>query len=99
MTYVNEIAGAVIASAKSTMFPSGAIIVREKLASADSKTPELLAIMIKREKGFNPSANDWEFLVLNRDATKVQHREKKGDCQQCHAVQKDKDFVFRESGP
>ena len=77
------------------VYPVGAVIVREKLLTATSTTPEVLAAMIKRDKGFNPAANDWEFLVLNSDATKVQKREKTGSCQQCHASERDKDFVFR----
>ena len=80
-------------------FPSGAIIIREKLPNATSQSPELLAVMMKREKGFNTTANDWEFLVLNGTATKVERREKKGQCQQCHSSEKKKDFVFRNYSP
>ena len=81
------------------IFRPGAIIVREKLANANSKMPELLAVMMKHESGFNPAANDWEFLILNGGATNVQHREKTGSCLQCHASQKEKDFVFKGYSP
>ena len=48
--------------------------------------------MIKRKKGFNPAANDWEFLLISGDATKIKKREKTGECQSCHSTEKD--FVF-----
>jgi hypothetical protein len=73
-------------------FRPGAIIVREKLARPDSKTPRLLAVMIKRETGFNPPAHDWEFLIVNGEGTTIRKREKKGACFGCHQSQKD--FVY-----
>jgi hypothetical protein len=57
--------------------------------------PELLAVMVKREKGFNPKANDWEFLTVRGDAKTIVKRVKTGECQQCHSSQAKKDFVFR----
>lgn len=67
--------------------------MREKLKT-EAGPPELLTAMIKRQKGFNPAANDWEFLVLSGDATTIKKREKTGACQSCHASVSDKDFVF-----
>jgi hypothetical protein len=76
-----------------SVYAEGAVIVREKLKTEEG-SPELLTVMIKRKKGFNPAANDWEFLVLSGDATKIRKREKTGACQQCHDSVRDKDFVF-----
>lgn len=73
-------------------FKPGAIIVREKLKTPDTATPQLLAVMIKREPGFNPAAADWDFLVLNGAGTKIRKREKKGVCFDCHKSQRD--FVY-----
>ena len=67
--------------------------MREKLKT-EAGPPELLTAMIKREKGFNPAANDWEFLLISGDATKIKKREKTGACQRCHASASAKDFVF-----
>ena len=75
------------------MYAEGAVIVREKLRT-EAGSPELLTAMIKREKGFNPAANDWEFLLLSGDAKKIKKREKTGACQRCHASVSAKDFVF-----
>lgn len=89
-------------TAKKPSFPVGTIIVREKINATmlflndnDKRKPELLAVMVKREKGFNPQNKDWEFLVIDGAATKIQQREKTGSCQTCHAQQKADDFVFR----
>ena len=67
--------------------------MREKLET-EAGSPELVTAMIKRKKGFNPAANDWEFLLLSGDATKIKKREKTGACQHCHASVSAKDFVF-----
>jgi hypothetical protein len=82
-------------SEKIPNFPKGSVIVREKLLQATDQAPELLTVMVKREKGFNPAGGDWEFLVMNGAATKIQSRETVGSCQACHAKQKDQDFIFR----
>ena len=55
--------------------------------------------MIKREKGFNPAANDWEFLLVNGDSTKITKRQKTGDCQQCHASRTSRDFIMSDYAP
>jgi hypothetical protein len=69
------------------------VIVREKLET-EAGSPQLLTAMIKRTKGFNPAANDWEFLVISGDAKKIKQREKTGACQSCHESVSAKDFVF-----
>lgn len=76
-------------------YPVGSVIVREKLLTPSDTIAQLLSVMIKREKGFNSKANDWEFLVATGDASKFRKREKTGKCLNCHASQKDQDFVFR----
>ena len=94
VVYVNDVARAAMLSAKPTKFPAGSIIVREKLARADDAQPQLVAVMYKRARGFNPKANDWEFLMADGALTKIEERQKKGSCLHCHAVQRERDFVF-----
>jgi hypothetical protein len=91
---MNDLARVTARGESKTTYPVGAAIVREKLLTAASDTPEIVAAMIKREKGFNPAANDWEFLVINGSMTKIKKRQKTGACQQCHASEKQADFVF-----
>lgn len=96
--YLNDIARAVLTQSKPLVYPEGAVIVREKLETV-AGSPELLTAMIKRKKGFNPAANDWEFLLISGDATKIKKREKTGSCLSCHKSVKEKDFVFNSYSP
>jgi hypothetical protein len=91
--YLNDMARTSLTQSKPLIYREGAVIVREKLET-EAGPPELLTAMIKRKKGFNPAANDWEFLVISGDATKITKREKTGTCQSCHKSVSAKDFVF-----
>jgi hypothetical protein len=93
--YVNSIGQHALTLERSPRYPQGSIIVKEKLASADSTTPELLTVMIKRERGYNPASNDWEFLVVSGDTKTVLERGKLENCTACHASQRGSDFIFR----
>ena len=94
VVYANNLAQGAVVSNPPTMFPRGSIIVRERLAHADDPQPQHLVVMIKRQAGFNPAANDWEFLAIDGAMTKIEQRQKKGGCLDCHASQKDRDFVY-----
>lgn len=94
VVYANGLANDVLNAKDRMRFPPGSIIVREKLAKVDDEKPELLTAMIKRARGFNPKANDWEFLVIDGTMTKIIDRQKQGSCLNCHASQKKRDFVF-----
>lgn len=96
VVYVNSIARETMSAEPPSEFPRGSIIVREKLAATDNTKPQLLAVMIKRARGFNAAANDWEFLVVDGAMTKIRMRQKKGSCLNCHVSQKARDFVYPE---
>jgi hypothetical protein len=76
-------------------FPVGSIIVREKLLQAADIEPEVITVMVKREKGFCEKCGDWEFFVLEGNLNKVVKQEKAGSCQKCHTNAENTDFVFR----
>jgi hypothetical protein len=78
-----------------TSFPSGSIIVREKLLRADATEPALVTAMIKRERGFSTATNDWEFFVIDRGLTRIKDRDTVGNCASCHASAKATDWVFK----
>ena len=80
-------------------FPAGSILVREKLLTPTAASPVVLVVMIKQEKGFNPKANDWEFLTVSGDLKKMEKREKEGKCLACHASEAKNDFVFSYPAP
>jgi hypothetical protein len=90
---LNHIARIALSQSRPLIYPEGTVIVREKLES-EAGAPEVLTAMIKRKEGFNPEANDWEFLLISGDATKIKKREKTGECQSCHSSVSRKDFVF-----
>ncbi len=76
-------------------FPKGTVIVKEKLPEPLSQTPELLTVMIRREKGFNPESGDWEYAVFDGTGTKLEARGKLGNCQGCHLSKAKTDYIFR----
>jgi Cytochrome P460 len=93
--YVSLIGEYEMLKKKNPVFPVGTIIVKEKLDSPDSETPELLTVMIKRPKGYNPQVGDWEFMTLNGTATDITSRGKIESCQSCHIGYKQNDYVTR----
>lgn len=95
VVYVNETAQQAMLQQKKPNFLVGSIIVRERPSSPDSTTPQLVSAMVKRQKGFNSSSGDWEFLVAESSAGKTQMQEKKVNCLSCHENQRESDFVFR----
>lgn len=92
--YANDLAKAEFEK-QNPEFPVGAIIVREKRETATSETPQTVIAMVKREKGFSKKTGDWEFFAFSGADLKLQKRETKGDCAQCHKNVKDSDWVFR----
>ncbi|HEX8773358.1 MAG TPA: cytochrome P460 family protein [Pyrinomonadaceae bacterium] len=93
--YVNDLGRAAMLNEKNPKFPAGSIIVKEKLADRESSAPELLTVMIKREKGFNRASGDWEYMVLDGAGTKIEGRGQLQNCQACHLANPKTDYVFR----
>jgi hypothetical protein len=99
VAYANDIARGSMLSREPAKFSTGSILVREKLLTETAASPDVLVVMVKREKGFNPKASDWEFLTVSGDIKKIEKREKEGKCRQCHASEASNDFVFRYLAP
>jgi Cytochrome P460 len=93
--YVNDVARKPMFDQLNPFFPEGSVIVKEKLPDKTTQEPELLTVMIKRAKGFNPTTGDWEYMVVDGAGTTVQARGKLENCQSCHAGQPKTDYVFR----
>jgi hypothetical protein len=90
--YVNPVGEK--AMTKGGTFPVGSVIVKEK--HNGDKGPALLStVMIKREKGFNPTCGDWEFASLDASGQKITSQGKLEFCMKCHQDVPKKDFVFR----
>ena len=93
--FVNPLGREAMMTKRSPKFPVGSMIVKEKLGSPDSTTPEVLTAMIKREPGYNPESGDWEYLVLDGPATKIVEQGKLARCSGCHQSYQSSDFVTR----
>jgi cytochrome P460 len=93
--YVNDIGRHAMMEEKTPLFPQGSIVVKEKLTTPTSTTPELLTVMLKREPGFNPESGDWEYMVIDGMGKTVQARGKLENCQSCHLLEKDTDYISR----
>lgn len=94
--YVNEQGRRAMMNERKPKFPVGSVIVKEKLLPDKEGEPELLTVMVKRERGFNPESGDWEYMVVNGTGTKAEARGKLENCQSCHIPMKDTDFVYRD---
>lgn len=92
--FANSLAEQEIAKEK-PVFPVGSVIVREKLLNKDDTAPEVVTVMVKRQKGFSPKTGNWEFFVLDGKIENVQQRETVGSCSKCHTEAKENDWVFR----
>lgn len=93
--YVNEVGRRAMMSQAKPRFPEGSIIIKEKLLFKHDTVPELLTVMVKREKGFNRENGDWEYMVADGARTKIEGRGKLQNCQSCHAITSKTDYVFR----
>lgn len=97
--YVNDTGKDEMMHKKSPKFSVGTVIVKEKLSKAESDNPELLTVMIKREKNYNAEAGDWEFLTFNGDGTQTTARGKLESCQACHIAEEPTDYISRRYLP
>lgn len=92
--YASEEAFTILQEGEGRNFPTGSIIVKEKLLNPDDTEPTALGMMIKREAGFDPNAGDWEFAYWIQDGGFIEGNEALSNCVQCHHEQTTTDMVF-----
>ena len=97
--YVNELGRHAMMTERNPEFAIGSVIVKEKLLLDKKDAPELLTVMVKREHGYNPASEDWEYMVVNGAGTKIEARGKLENCQACHVSMKERGFVYRSYAP
>ncbi|MCW3051593.1 MAG: hypothetical protein JWN14_763 [Chthonomonadales bacterium] len=93
--YVNKTAEQAMMHQKRPAFSEGSLIVKERLARATSSAPEMLTVMHKREKGYNPACGDWEFLTLDGAGKQTTAQGRLQNCESCHSEWKQTDYVSR----
>jgi hypothetical protein len=76
------------------VYPQGTVILKQKSRDGAGTKTVLFTGMLKREKGYNAEIGDWQFFVLDSDATTVTTGNTRS-CVQCHAPFHDTDFVSR----
>jgi hypothetical protein len=76
------------------LYPRGTVILKEKFADAAGTKPLLFTGMLKCDTGYNTEAGDWQFFVLNADATTVTTANTQS-CIHCHAPFRKTDYVAR----
>ena len=79
----------------------GTIFLKENFLSQDGKpgAPMTITAMIKREPGFDPGSNDWQFLQWNREGVMIvdgnsHDAPTQALCIKCHSNMAERDFVF-----
>jgi Cytochrome P460 len=76
------------------VYPRGTVILKEKFADADGTKPVLFTGMLKRGEGYNAASGDWQYFVLDSDATSVTTGSMHS-CIHCHVSFRGTDFVSR----
>jgi hypothetical protein len=91
--YMNDSAADAFA-AGSTSYPTGSVVVKEKLGSTvdDLGATDGVGGMVKRETGYDPDHGDWEYFYFdtpdNIETGRIE------SCVQCHERAKATDYVF-----
>jgi Cytochrome P460 len=95
--WANDLAVEGIARRGTPAFEPGAIIVKEKHVAVPSNSGFELAalgIMIKREAGFAPEHQDWDYAYWERELGVIATAEQSAYCAGCHAGAAATDSVF-----
>lgn len=72
--------------------------MREKIVVKDKPDVKSLAVMIKRERSFDPQSEGWQFLNLDPKTLAVT-KDDQAACLSCHSLKKETDFVFNSYRP
>jgi hypothetical protein len=88
--YANPAALATLSSKDAKVFPSGAILAKEKRRRREDGTPEGVAFMIKHPKGEFVASHGWEFVYYPSAGPRSSYER----CVSCHQSGASKDYVF-----
>lgn len=94
VTKTNELAQSALANPGRRHFPEGSILIKEKYSASSGGSPMLYTAMIKRTRGFNPQAGDWEYFVVNLGPSRDVIRTGMDGCIKCHQMVSGYGHVF-----
>lgn len=84
-------------------YPIGTTIVKEKYSDINEANrrglADAVAVMVKRELGYDPEHGDWEYAYIDLDREsqiKSVTRGKIAGCIDCHSNRSTSDYVFRD---
>lgn len=93
--WANPQAEAGIARRGMPPFGEGSVIVKEKyVATGTGRDLVAIAMMIKREPGFEPTHGDWDYAYYEPNLGVIQTNEQSAYCSGCHAGAASTDFVY-----
>jgi hypothetical protein len=95
--YVNNIGRAVSTGSADFPYPVGTIIVKEAYMNEGGMKGMLgaVTIMIKRGSNYDPSHNNWEYMMVSPE-NEIMRQGKVEGCTGCHANASDTDYVFTD---
>ena len=86
---------------KFEQFVPGTVLLKEHYKNENGRpgAPETITLMIKREKGYDPKANDWEYSQFDPKGKMLMEGNSQRDkifqsCTECHANIKERDYIF-----
>jgi hypothetical protein len=88
--YANQIATQTLSQGKTSLFPTGAVIAKEKLMDSPQGTVAGVAFMIKRGTPPFATTGGWEFAYYPRSGDSASIHA----CATCHRSAASKDYVF-----
>jgi len=78
-------------------YPVGSISYKPLFFKANSKTPSIVVIMKKMQKGYDPKHNDWWYGVYDETGKEAYYKGKITSCIKCHAQVSQTDYLFSQS--
>ncbi|QDU94369.1 cytochrome P460 family protein [Lignipirellula cremea] len=93
--YVNEIAKNPMLTGKG-IYPEGSLVIKSKLAAADSQKPELFTVMQKMANGYDTERGNWKYTVVDGTSYRQLASGRIDSCIQCHEQYKETDYITRE---
>lgn len=92
--YVNELGHQTMISGNG-QYPPGSLIVKQKFSGASTRSVVLHTLMRKRQPGFDPANNDWEYSVIDGTGRSTLATGRIESCLGCHSQYQNTDYVTR----
>lgn len=92
--YVSPAAREIMLSGRGT-YPEGSLVIKAKLSSVDSQTPELFTLMQKMPAGYDEQHGNWKYVVVDGSTFRQLASGRIDSCQSCHDQYSETDYITR----